>query len=277
MTRARLWDDMDEQQDNKARETLAALWRGIRPALPVVIGAAALTFLFVAVMPLAWVAAISWQLYLDRLSDFFLPPIGNAGRLGLATAMAMLAALLTLLVTLLIRKPATRGESRGRRRVSVPGRMQAAADAVLPRRRADRHPDDAPRPPIRAGSDLPKGGLGPLTPAVTDESDAVDLATVDLADDEDELILADLAPVDYSADDSEAPWLQPAEVAKPAMPEPVDNSLGAMVARFEAGLTQRRASAVTANADVARDIEQPDFALEAALSTLQRLNRRAVG
>ncbi len=67
--------------------TLAALWRGIRPALPVAIGAAALTFLFVAVMPLAWVATVSWQLYLDRLSDFFLSPIGNAGRLALARGL----------------------------------------------------------------------------------------------------------------------------------------------------------------------------------------------
>ncbi|WP_260582118.1 hypothetical protein [Sphingopyxis sp. PET50] len=93
---------------------------------------------------------------------------------------------------------------------------------------------------------------------------------------EDELILADLAPVDYAADDDEAPWLQPAEIAKPAMPEPVDNSLGAMVARFEAGLAQRRKAAASAPA-AGEDVEQPDFALEAALGTLQRMTRRAVG
>ena len=277
MTRARLWDDMDEKQDNKARETLAALWRGIRPVLPAVIGAGALTFLFAAIMPLGWVAGISWQLYLDRLSDFFLPPIGNAGRLALAVAMATIAALLAGLIALLIRKPVARAGAAGTRRASARARMQAAADAVLPRRRADMHPDDAPRPPIHAGRDLPEGGLGPLTPAAPDESDTLDLMSTDAADDEDELILADLAPVDYAADDSEAPWLQPAEVSKPAMPEAVDNSLGAMVARFEAGLAQRRAATVAASEDIVQDVEQPDFALEAALSTLQRLNRRAVG
>src|SRR3546814_11636337 len=60
------------------------------------------------------------------------------------------------------------------------------------------------------------------------------------------------------------------------------SSLGAMVARFEAGLAQRRqtqaatpstapALADAANEDGSEDI---DFALEAALSTLQRLNRK---
>ena len=276
MTRARLWDVMDEQQNNKARETLAALWRGIRPALPVAIGAAALTFLFVAVMPLAWVTTVSWQLYLDRLSDFFLSPIGNAGRLALALAMAAIAALLAGLIALLIRKPFARAKGRGSRPTSTRARMQAA-DAALPRRRADMHPDDAPRPPIHAGRDLPEGGLGPLVPPVADEPDALNFAQADVVEDEDELVLADLAPIDYAADDSEAPWLQPAEVVKPARPEPVDNSLGAMVARFEAGLAQRRVSTATMTEDVIQDVDQPDFALEAALSTLQRLNRRAVG
>ncbi|WP_260582117.1 hypothetical protein [Sphingopyxis sp. PET50] len=115
-------------------------------------------------MPLAWVAAISWQLYLDRLSDFFLPPIGNAGRLALALGMAVIAALLAGLIALLLAKPAVRGKDGLNRRVSARAkkRAEAEAEAALPRRRADRHPDDAPRPPIRAGRDLPEGGLGPL-------------------------------------------------------------------------------------------------------------------
>ena len=160
---------MDDEQEKSGHETLAALWRGVRPAVPAVIGAGALTFLFAAVMPLAWVAGISWNLYLDRLSDFFLPPVGNAGRLALAVGMATIAALFAGLVALLIAKPSVRGNDLLNRRVSTRAKRQAKAEAeaALPRRRADMHPDDAPRPPIRAGRDLPVGGLGPLVaPAV---------------------------------------------------------------------------------------------------------------
>ncbi len=269
---------MEEEQEKPGRETLAALWQGVRPAVPAVIGAGALTFLFAAVMPLAWVAGISWNLYLDRLSDFFVPPVGNAGRLALAIGMATIAALLAGLVALLIAKPAVRGNDQLNRRVSARAKRQAEAEAVLPRRRADMHPDDAPRPPIRAGRDLPVGGLGPLVTPVADEAEDLDLPLTDVAEEEDELVLADLAPIDYADDDADAPWLQPAEIARPAMPERLDNSLGAMVARFEAGLAQRRQAAALAPATAANeDIEQPDFALEAALGTLQRMTRRAVG
>ncbi|WP_077146119.1 hypothetical protein [Sphingopyxis sp. KK2] len=268
---------MDEEQEKPGRETLAALWQGVRPALPAVIGAGALTFLFAAVMPLAWVAGISWNLYLDRLSDFFLPPVGNAGRLALAIGMATIAALLAGLVALLIAKPAVRGNDQLNRRVSARAKREAEAEAVLPRRRADMHPDDAPRPPIRAGRDLPVGGLGPLATPVADEAGDYGLAPMDRAEDEDELVLADLAPVDYADDDADAPWLQPAEIKRPAMPERVDNSLGAMVARFEAGLAQRRQAAAATPVPANEDIEQPDFALEAALSTLQRMSNRALG
>jgi len=275
---------MDDEQEKSGHETLAALWRGVRPAVPAVIGAGALTFLFAAVMPLAWVAGISWNLYLDRLSDFFLPPVGNAGRLALAVGMATIAALFAGLVALLIAKPSVRGNDLLNRRVSTRAKRQAKAEAeaALPRRRADMHPDDAPRPPIRAGRDLPVGGLGPLVaPAVDDGDDDFDLMLTDVAEAEDELVLADLAPVDYDADDADAPWLQPAEMTRPPMPETSDNSLGAMVARFEAGLAQRRqAAAATPAAPTSaanEDVEQPDFALEAALSTLQRMTRRAVG
>jgi len=273
---------MDDGQDSRVGETLGALWRGVRPAVPATIGAAALTFLFAAVMPLAWVTGISWQLYLDRLSDLFLPPVGNGGRLALAVGMAMIAALLAGLIALVIAKPAVRGNDSLNRRVSARAKRQAKAEAeaVLPRRRADMHPDDALRPPIRAGRDLPAGGLGPLVaPDVDEAADELDLMLMDVAVEEDELILADLAPIDYAADDEDAPWLQPAEIARPAKSGPVDNSLGAMVARFEAGLAQRRQAAATAPPVAAanEDVEQPDFALEAALSTLQRMTRRAVG
>lgn len=278
---------MDEEREESGGKAVAALWRGLRPAVPAVIGAAALTFLFAAVMPLAWVSGIGWNLYLDRLSDFFLPPVGNGGRLLLAVGMALIASVLAGLVALALAKPGPEGNDLMNRRIAARVKKQAQAEAALPRRRADMHPDDAPRPPIRAGRDLPEGGLGPLMRKAVPEEDALDLTLAEVAEDgEDELVLADLAPVEFDADDGDAPWLQPAEMTRPAMPDPSDNSLGAMVARFEAGLAQRRQAAAVetpatkapAAAAANEDGEQPvDFALEAALSTLQRMTRRAVG
>lgn len=265
---------MDDESE-APKTSRAAIWlRALGPALPAVIGAAALTFLFAAVMPMAWVAGISWNLYLDRLSDFFVPPVGNAARLSLALGMALVASLIAGFVALLIAEPeqsglASLGRIFKRREAEEPDE-----DAPVRRRRADLHPDDPPRPPIRAGRDLPAQGLGPVA--------ATDAFAADEWDDEDELVLADLAPVESEPGD--APWLQPVDRAGPAMPDPTDNSLGAMVARFEAGLARRRpASAATTAIPVpeaepeAEDDPEIDFALEAALSTLQRMNRQTAG
>lgn len=278
---------MDETREKSVRDVAAALWRALRPAVPAVIGASALTFLFAAVMPLAWVAAISWNLYLDRLSDLFVPPVGNGGRLALAMGMAAIAALFAGFVALALAKPTVKGNGAMNRRVAARAKKQAEAEDALPRRRADMHPDDAPRPPIRAGRDLPVGGLGPLVPAVVDAGEELDLADAAIAmpaEEADELVLADLAPIDYEEGSGEAPWLQPAELSGPVMPDPADNSLGAMVARFEAGLARRQTAAAPATATLpvaapANEDGEPavDFALEAALSTLQRMTRRAVG
>ena len=255
----------------------------LRTAVPAVIGAAALTFLFAAVMPMAWVAGISWNLYLDRLSDFFLPPVGNAARLILALAMAAVAALIAGFVALLVARPEEAGAAPRRRRAKP---RVAEDDYVPPRRRADLHPDDLPRAPIRAGRDLPAEGLMPSSDSAADVPFDPAEWFVD-----DELVLADLAPVEITEPGTE-PWLQPAQLAGPAMPDPSDNSLGAMVARFEAGLVRRRpapaaAPAVrTSDAAVAADGDadeaeasegEIDFALEAALGTLQRMNLRASG
>ncbi len=275
-------DGSDKVSHRKAR---AAAWmRALRPAMPAVIGAAALTFLFAAVMPMAWVFGIGWNLYLDRLSDLFVPPVGNGARLALAL---------------------------GRR---LRRRQEAVDDDIPVRRRADLHPDDLPRAPLRAGRDLPEQGLGPVDAApevaadylpeyepdalagadLAEDADAVEIVEAAVApytppaadaapDEEDELILADLAPVEVETPGDE-PWLQPAKVAGPAMPDPADKSLGAMVARFEAGLARRRetrtATAAIPVPDVAANEdaeEEIDFALEAALSTLHRLNRGTTG
>lgn len=293
-------DDMDETSDNHRKTATAALLRALRPAMPAVIGAAALTLLFAAVMPMSWVAGIGWNLYLDRLSDFFLPPLGNAARLLLAFGMAAIASVVAGLTALLIATPDAAGLSALRRRfqrASDTDADDADTDFSARRRRVDLHPDDPPRPPIRAGRDLPVGGLGPLSAAVADDvADGEAEAEADLwlgefaEQNADELVLADLA-TDEAAPTGDEPWLQPAEMTAAAlraapMLTPTDNSLGAMVARLEAGLSRRRqatdASATPAAipaAEGATEAGEPevDFALEAALSTLQRMTRQSIG
>ena len=271
---------MDDGSEASGNARWTAVRDVLRPVMPAVIGAAALTFLFAAVMPVAWIAGISWNLYLDRLSDFFLPPVGNAARLILALSMASIAALIAGFVALLVTRPEDVGlRSLGRRRK----RRSAGDDDIPVRRRADLHPDDLPRAPIRAGRDLPAEGLKPTTPSATPDIyvDPADWPT------NDELVLADLAPVEIDEPGTE-PWLQPAELAGPVMPDPADHSLGAMVARFEAGLVRRRPAqaavpAIPAPEDAAKEDGadegegEIDFALEAALSTLQRMNRQGNG
>ncbi|MBU0865876.1 MAG: hypothetical protein KKA44_12220 [Alphaproteobacteria bacterium] len=275
---------MDETSDNPGHGKASALLRTLRPAMPAVIGAAALTFLFAAVMPMSWVAGIAWNLYLDRLSDYFVPPVGNAARLILALGMAAIAALIAGLVALLIAQPEAAGLSslRGRFRREPTADADEDSDAFWTRRRrVDLHPDDPVRPPIRAGRDLPAGGLGPLNAEVADQSAEADLWLDEFAEQNaDELVLADLAPEDHAAGDE--PWLQPAEMTAKSLSAASDNSLGAMVARLEAGLARRReptaAADMTAPDGAAVEPElEVDFALEAALSTLQRMTRQSVG
>ncbi|WP_439568740.1 hypothetical protein [Sphingopyxis sp.] len=292
---------MDDSSDNPGHAVSSALLRVLRPAMPAVIGAAALTFLFAALMPMSWVAGIAWNLYLDRLSDYFVPPVGNAARLLLALGMAAIASMIAGLIALLIAQPDAAGLAalRGRFRRAAASDADEASDGdhdfSARRRRVDLHPDDPPRPPIRAGRDLPAGGLGPLTAATTEqtgeqaaeqmiEQSAEHSAEADLwlgefaEQNAEELMLADLAPED-AAPTGDEPWLQPAEMTAPPPPAAIDNSLGAMVARLEAGLARRReAPGEAASATGAATVEpEVDLALEAALSTLQRMTRQSVG
>jgi hypothetical protein len=270
---------MEETSENRTKVIAAGLLRALQPAIPAVIGAAALTFLFAAVMPFSWVVGISWNLYLDRLSDLFVPPIGNGGRLALALGMAAVAAVIAGFVALLIARPDAAGLSSLRDRFRSAPAEADDGEPVLTRRRVDLHPDDPPRPPIRAGRDLPPGGLGAIGASVVETSRASDFYLGDT----DELVLADLAPEEHF--DGNEPWLQPAEISRPAMPDAADKSLGAMVARLEAGLARRHqapnAHATTTTPihdDVATEDEpEMDLALEAALSTLHRMTRQSVG
>lgn len=278
-----IWDDMEEASENRVKAVATALLRALQPAIPAVIGAAALTFLFAALMPFSWVAAISWNLYLDRLSDLFVAPIGNGGRLALALGMSAVAAAIAGLVALLIARPEAAGLTSLSNLFRRAPEEADDGEPVLTRRRVDLHPDDPPRPPIRAGRDLPVGGLDAVGAASVYEPAEFDPwlggAAVEA---EDELMLADLAPGEDFGED--APWLQPAEMtSSSSLPHHADKSLGAMVARFEAGLTRRRQDAVAKAANpaatgvAAEDEPEVDFALEAALSTLQRMTRQSVG
>lgn len=275
---------MDETSDNPGHGKASALLRALRPAMPAVIGAAALTFLFAAVMPMSWVAGIAWNLYLDRLSDYFVPPVGNAARLILAFGMAAIASLIAGLVALLIAQPEAAGLSslRGRFRREAAADLDEDSDVFWTRRRrVDLHPDDPLRPPIRAGRDLPAGGLGPLNAEVADNSAEADLWLDEFAEQNtDELVLADLAPEEPA--EGEEPWLQPAQMTAKPLSAASDNSLGAMVARLEAGLARRREPTATDDATAPEGAAvdpdpEVDFALEAALSTLQRMTRQSVG
>ena len=130
-------------------------------------------------------------------------------------------------------------------------------------------------------------------PLANEAYDDADIAFAEPATDEydygDELMLADLAPAE-PAPTGDEPWLQPAEMATASAavtPEPVDNSLSALVARLEAGLARRREAEPVAAAPAAvavpdapitaPNVTQVDFALEAALGTLQRMTRHAAG
>ena len=188
---------------------------------------------------------------------------------GLALGMAAVAALIAGLVALALARPDA-VSPRLRRGARAAAEGEADLDNPLPRRRADFHPDDPPRPPLRAGRDLPAGGLAPFVAARE-------------AEEAPEAPLADLAPAE--PDEGDEPWLQPAEFAAPRRADPADRSLGAMVARLEAGLAHRQRVEAPAAPPVP---DEPvaaaggqggavDFALEAALGTLQRMNRQVVG
>lgn len=262
---------------------LGPLWRGFRPAVPATVGAFALTFLFAAMMPMPWITSICWNLYLDTLHPIFLPPLGNGARVGVAILFALVAALIALVAALALAKPAVKGNRAMNQRVAARAR-QALSDgeggdesaAPVRRRRADIHPDDPMAAPISADRDLPAGGLGPFGSPVTADSP--------LAYDDDEPL--DLGGDMVIGDDDgqfgvSDPMLPAATVHRTLGYDPSDNSLDAMVARFEAGLSRRKSSAALGGSAPAAANEDDglgvDLALEAALSTLQRMSKSAIG
>lgn len=304
---------MGDQIQERFSSTAAPLWALLRRPLLAAFVVAIILFVAAFYIPAKWVSAVSWQLYLDRLSPLFAQPVAWNGRILLGGVTALFVSLITLFIILFA---ALLKSSRGAAGTAFVAAAQTAAgeekqnicrddiadsavsddcvpevaageiemdfvpaDDLPARNKQDIHPDDAPRAPIRAIRDLPPGGLGPpkeASVALHPGGEPV-------------LVLADLASKGRIAP-GEEPWLQAVEPTGPARPDRSDISLSAMVARLEAGFLRRRANSAPAAivAVPVPDAETPppgrtvadhrvDLALEAALGTLHRMNLRAVG
>lgn len=153
----------------------------------------------------------------------------------------------------------------------------APGDAPLPRYRRDRHPDDAPRPPISAQRDLPAGGLDGVRVEDIGRIDAVPpvqtqdmppsttpaaayaasdrrrggLESADLSQDDGGAVAQDGDPspppeqaqqarTEPSEPSQSEPWLRSADQGRPAEAASRDLTLSELVARLEARLARRR-------------------------------------
>lgn len=288
-------DAMAEKQAKvRKRGGLGPILRGFRPAVPATVGAFALTFLFAAMMPMPWIASICWNLYLDTIHPIFAAPLGNAARAGVAFGFALIAALIALVAALALVKPAVKGNRAMNQRVAARARQTQFEDddtgedsQALRRRRVDSHPDAPAVAPINAARDLPAGGLGPVVAPHERSPAPVSYGLSDLSDDEEPFDLGMAMQVDSPADDTLALGGGQHTDASPLLPTPAidadDGTLGAMVARFESGLDRRRnrpsIPATPGAPPAANEDDDPavDLALEAALSTLQRMSRSAIG
>ncbi|NJS14541.1 MAG: hypothetical protein HC788_07955 [Sphingopyxis sp.] len=254
-----------DRQGDGARRVLASL----RPAFPAAAAAVGVALLAAFLIPMSWVSVICWQLYLDKIHPVFAEPLGNATRLALGLGFGILAMLVATLIALLLATPEARALWSKRKRADAAMWDEFAPTATpsfARRRRADEHPDAPPVTPINALRDLPPEGLVP-TGTVRGEP-------LDLADP-----VVDDVPMVTEAGAEAVHVAEVEPVMAAALPDPDDMSLGAMVARFEAGLERRRSGAAVHPASPANEDDLPhlDLALEAALSTLQRMNKSAVG
>lgn len=184
-----------------APSSATKIWGALRPNLPWAFGLALILLLAGLYAPQRVMNWLSWQLYLDRLSSIFAVPVGFAGRAIVAVSASLLLFLLSMMVGLLLPKGKKSGSAQeaedaptwrySPRNSSISdaisreiGPFSSSMGVAIPQRNsADIHPDDAPRPPLRAESELPAGGLGPLRradlplsgepsePAADDEAD----------------------------------------------------------------------------------------------------------
>lgn len=266
-------------------------------------------------VPDLWAALFAWHLYLDRLHPIFLHAAQFCARAAMGGMAGTAALLFFTFLTLLFTRPRSAylavedgaavswwelslvdddvltelATAHAASQASSRESTAAAPDPDVPmRNRWDLHPDDAPRAPLSAERDLPAGGLtamrsDPPPPALSEPQP-------DPAAEQ-----GRAAPYQPTIED---PWLQPVERSGPPSPAPHDVSLSALVMRLEARLARRRRhiamsanpphnSAQPAEPDPPIAAPEPppmtvsdhsiDLALEAALSTLQRMNLRTIG
>ena len=242
--------------------TRARVLRGLRPTAPAAFAGFALGLSFALLMPMPWLSAICWNLYLDKLHPIFIEPLGGAARIGVGLGLGVIAMLFAAAVVLAFATPTAQAWLARLRRPAPANDfteylgVDEAAPSFPRRRSADIHPDAPPVAPINALRDLPAAGLRPV-PMIDAANDAAlgEILETPAATDDEMLELADFIDGDGA----------------PSATEIEDMSLGAMVARLEAGLARQ-------GGDVSEVSPPPvDLALEAALSTLARMNRRAVG
>jgi len=223
--------------------------------------ALAVGFVFVA-MPGELFASLIGATGLAAIVPAAEPPLGDTARIAVALAAAAATFLASWLVLRALSKP--------RPRVVT----FTAADPVAPPRlrRADSHPDAPARHPILAGRDF--GAFGEpeiaepeiVEPEVAEpEVDQPEIARTEVA--------VDAAPLDLIAEAIlGSPPVKPA--SPPTRP---DDSLDALVARLERGLTAvPRAQPAPASTPTPMPMPRtaPDDRLQNAIDDLQRLARR---
>lgn len=257
--------------------TLARVLRGLRPTAPAAFAGFAAGMSFALLMPMAWLSAVCWNLYLDKLHPIFIEPLGGAARIGVGLGLGVIVMLTAAAVVLALATPtgqawlARFGRQAPANDFSEFADVDEATPSFARRRSADIHPDAPPVTPINALRDLPAAGLGPVAvEAPANDRTAIDAGAIGELADDDALELIEVAAY---VDLAEA--VVPVEAdANPAAPAPEDNSLGAMVARLEAGLERQRWDMMDNGGTAPPAV---DLALEAALSTLARMNKVAVG
>ncbi len=147
-----------------------------RVPLPLVAGALAggIVALGIVILPDWRLERLAFELYLDRLHKAYIPPIGLGGRLLLAGAAGALAAALTAGLGWAVARFYNKGDTMGA--LSFNWRFwehgkaatTSGADAAMPVRRRDFHPD-APAPrPVLAHNELG----APLPPVLATKGEA---------------------------------------------------------------------------------------------------------
>lgn len=242
-------------------------------------GFAALAVGFVAfAMPGAMFEELVSASGLPSLVTAAQPPLGATARLSVVAAAALISFAALFLVLRALGRPA-----RPRPRPDM-----AEFDVADPPRlrRADSHPDAPARHPLLAGRDLGEPEIPELleewseddpdlTPDGVDGVDTVDELPVEWPIDDPALTLEESNPAEELPADQPSPHISFRDSV--LKPDPSDDSIAALVARFERGLS-RRSVPEADGFPVEAAPRQPaapeaDDRLQSAIESLQRFSR----